>query len=45
MTIKVLNSFNSSFAQFLDILSHEGREKDKLTTFENLAKFLEEKEL
>ena len=45
ITIQVLNSLDSSFAQFLGILSHEAREKDKLPTFENLAKSLEDKEL
>ena len=43
--IQVLNSLDSSFAQFLGILSHEAREKEKLTTLESLAKFLESKEL
>ena len=45
ITIQVLNSLDSSFAQFLDILSHEAREKDKLPTLENLAKSLEDEEL
>ena len=45
ITIQVLNSLDSSFTQFLGILSHEAREKDKLPTLKNLAKFLEDKEL
>ena len=45
ITIQVLNSLDSSFAQFLGILSHEAREKDKLPTLENLAKSLEDEEL
>lgn len=45
ITIQVLNSLDSSFAQFLGILSHEAREKDKLPTLENLVKSLEDEEL
>ena len=45
ITIQVLKSLDSSFTQFLGILSHEAREKDKLPTLENLAKSLEDKEL
>ncbi len=45
ITIQVLNSLDSSFTQFLGILSHEAREKDKLLTLENLAKSLEDEEL
>ncbi len=45
ITIQVLNSLNSFFTQFLGILSHDAREKDKLPTLENLAKSLEDKEL
>ena len=43
--IQVLNSLNSSFTPFLDILSHETREKAVLLTLENLAKSLEDEEL
>lgn len=43
--IQVLNFFDPSFSQFFAILSHEGRKIDKLLTLENLAKFLEDKEL
>ena len=43
ITIQVLNSLNSFFAQLLGILSHEAREKDKLSTLKNLAKSLEDK--
>ncbi len=45
ITIQILNSLDSSFTQFLGILSHEAREKDKLLILENLAKSLEDKEL
>ena len=45
ITIQVLNSLDSSFAKFLGILSHETREKNKLSTLENLVKSLEDKEL
>lgn len=45
ITIQVLNSLDSSFTQFLGILSHEAREKAKLPTLENLAKSLEDEEL
>ncbi len=45
ITIQVLNSLDSSFTQFLGILSHDAREEDKLPTLENLAKSLEEEEL
>ena len=45
ITIQVLNSLDSSFAQFLGILSHEAREKEKLPTLESLAKSLEDEEL
>ncbi len=38
ITIQVLNPFDFSFAQFLDILSHEAGEKEKLLTLETLAK-------
>ncbi len=40
VTIQVLNSFNSSFAQFLGILSHEAGETEQLPTLESLAKSL-----
>ncbi len=40
ITIQVLNFLDSSFAQLLGILSHEAREKEKLPTFESLAKSL-----
>lgn len=43
--IQVLNSLNFSFAQFLGILSHEAREKDKLLTFESPAKSFKDEEL
>ena len=43
--IHILNSLNCFFAQFLDILSHKARKKEKLPTLESLAKSLEEKEL
>lgn len=45
ITIQVLNSFDSSFTQFLDILSHEARGKAKLPILESLAKSLEDEEL
>ena len=45
ITIQVLNSLDSSFEQFLGILSHEAREKEKLPTLESLAKSLEDEEL
>ena len=45
ITIQVLYSFDSSFVQFLGILSYEVREKEKLLTLKNLTKFLEDKEL
>lgn len=43
ITISVLNSLDSSFAQCLGTLSHEDREKDKLFTRKNYAKSLEDK--
>ena len=45
ITIQVLNFLDSSFARFFCILSHEAREKEKLPSFESLAKSLEDKEL
>ncbi len=45
ITIQVLNSLDSSFTEFLGILSHEAREKAKLPTLESLAKSLEDEEL
>ena len=42
---QVLNSFDSSFTQFLGILSHKAREKKKLLSLKSLAKFLENKKL
>ncbi len=45
ITIKVLNSLNTFFSQFLDILSHEARDKEKLPTLETLAKSLEDEKL
>ena len=45
ITIQVLNSVNSFLAQFYGILSHEAREKEKLSTLESLAKSLEDEEL
>ncbi len=41
ITIRIWNPLDSSFTQFLGILSHEARDKDKLITLENLAKSLE----
>lgn len=43
--IQVLNSFNFSFAQFLRILSHNTREKEKLFSLKSWAKSLENKKL
>ena len=45
ITIQVFNFLDSSFTQFLGILSHEAREKDKLPTLKNSAKSLEDEEL
>lgn len=45
ITIQVFNSLNFFFVQFLDSLSYKTREKDKLLTLKNLAKFLEDKKL
>lgn len=45
ITIQVLNFLNSSFMQFLSILSYEAREKNKLLTLKNRAKSLEDKKL
>ena len=45
ITIQVLNSFDSFFAQFFGILSHKARQKQKLPTLESLAKSLEDEEL
>ena len=45
ITIQDLNSLNSFFMQFLYILSHEAREKEKLPILESLAKSLEDEEL
>ncbi len=42
---QVLNSLNSSFAQFLGILSHKAREKAKLPIFESLTKLFQKEEL
>lgn len=43
--IQVLNFLNTFFAYFLGILSHEAKKKNKLSIFENLTKFLKDKEL
>ena len=43
--IQVLNSLDSSFAQFIGILSQKARTKEKLPTLESFAKSLEDKEL
>ncbi len=43
--IQVVNFLDSSFAQFLGILSHEAREKEQLPKLENLTKSLEDEEL
>ncbi len=43
--IQLLNFFDFSFVQFLGILSHEAREKEKLPTLESLAKLLVDEEL
>lgn len=40
-----MNSLDFFFKQFLGILSHKAREKEKLPIFESLAKSLEDKEL
>ena len=45
ITIQVLNSLDSSFARFLDILSHKAREKKKLPTLKSFAKSLKDEEL
>lgn len=45
ITIQALNFFDSFFVQFLDILSHEARDKDKLPIFKNLVKSLKDKKL
>lgn len=45
ITIQVLNFFDFSFAHFLGIPSHEGREKNKLLILENLVKSLEDAKL
>lgn len=45
ISIQVLNFFDLSFVQFLNILSYKAREKEKLPTLENLAKLLENKKL
>ena len=45
ITIQVLNIIDLSFAQFLVILSHEAREKEKFLMLESLAKSLEDEEL
>ena len=45
ITIQVLSSLDSSFAKFLGILSHKARQKEKLPTFESLAKSLEDEKL
>ena len=37
ITIQIRKPLDSSFTQFLGILSHEARDKDKLITLENLA--------
>lgn len=42
ITIQILNSLDLSFTQFLQILSHEAREKAKLLILGSLAKFLED---
>lgn len=41
IVIQVFNSLYSSFTQFLGILIHKTREKEKLPTLESLAKSLE----
>ncbi len=45
ITIRVPNSFDSFFTQFLGILSHEVREKKKLPKLETFAKSLEDEKL
>ena len=45
ISIQVLIRLNSSFAQLLDILSHEARHKKQLLKPKNLAECLEGKEL
>ena len=37
ITIQVLNSLDSAFAQFFGILSYEARDKEKLSTLKNLT--------
>lgn len=43
--IQVLNLFNSSFIQILNILSYDTRKKAKLPILESLAKSLKDKKL
>ena len=45
ITIQVPSSFDSFFAQFFGILSHEAREKKKLPKLETLVKSLEDEKL
>ena len=45
ITIQVLNSLDSSFTQFLSILSYKAREKEKLLSLKSFAKSLEDKQL
>lgn len=45
ITIQDLNSFDSFFVQFLDILSYKIREKEKLPILKSLARSLKDKEL
>ena len=45
ITIEVLNSLDLSFILFFGILSHDIREKAKLSILESLAKSLEDKKL
>lgn len=45
ITIQVFNFLDSFFAQFLGILSHEARKKDKLTILKSSAKLVKDKQL
>lgn len=45
ITIQVLNSLDSFFMQFFNILSYETREKEKFFSLESLTKSLEDKKL
>lgn len=45
ITTQILNSLNTFFGQFLGILNHKAREKQKFPTLRSLAKFSEDKKL